>query len=318
MLDKYSKMNIIIVPLYGLKSHILGLLNEPTYMYDDAAKTVKKAFSILRAFTPEEPTLSVLEIIKKVGMPKATVHRLVKTLVQMRLLEKDHVKGKYKVGPELYILGSLYLGTMDVLKAAQPVVKRVNELTEEAVIIGIVDSVDMTVLMKEEALHALRYAHPVGTSIPAHASATGKALLSVLTEEEIERRFPSENLRHVTVRTINTKAELKRDLENIRKNGVSIDVEGSVLGVVGIAAVIHDSNGDAVAAISIPTPISRLNSRKIEKLGQLAKRAAGLISYRLGYQDSEAPARDVDELSEWWEKNKDNNVMFERALPGEI
>jgi len=279
--------------------------------------SVTKAISILKSFTPSNCELGVSEIARLVGFPKSTIHRLLVTLTEAGLLEQSRVLGKYKVGPDLYILGSQYLKSTDILKAAEPVVKKLNDITEEAVIVGIVKSVDMTVIMKEEAKHALRYTNPVGTSVLAHASATGKALLSELTEEEIDKRFPSENLRQVTARTISTKTELKKDLENIRKTGVSIDIEGTALGVVGIASVIREPNGKAAAAISIPTPLVRLDPSKIEKMGRLVKLGASLISYRMGYQDSDTLIHNVDELREWWEQNKENSRVLERALSGE-
>lgn len=279
--------------------------------------SVVKALSILKCFTPQNLELGVSEIARLVSLPKSTVHRLLVELTESKLLEQTRIAGKYKVGPELYILGSLYLSTTDILKAAEPVVKKLNEITEEAVIIGILETVSMTVIMKEEARHSLRYTNPVGTTILAHVSATGKALLSQLTEEEIDKRFPSENLQQITTYTIGTKTELKQDLENIRKTGIAIDIQGTVLGVVGIASVIRTANGNAVAAISIPTPLTRVDPSKIEKMGRLVKLGASLISYRLGYRDSDTPVRDVEELHEWWEQNQKNNSVYERALSGE-
>jgi len=284
---------------------------------NDKSSSVIKAISILKNFTPSEPELGVSEIARRVGLTKPTTHRLLVILTRTKLLEKNINNRKYKIGPELYILGSQYLNNTDVLKAAQPVVKKINEITEEAVSIGILDSANMIIIMKEEALHALRYARPVGTSIPAYASATGKVLLSELTEKEIDELFPSENLRQVTPRTMSTKTELKKDLKNIRKTGISIDVEGTALGVMGIASIIREPNRKAVAAMSIPTPLTRLNPSKIEKLSELVKLGAGLVSYRLGYNGSDTPVRDVQELREWWEQNKENNSVLERALSGE-
>ena len=268
--------------------------------------SVIKAISILKSFTSSEPELGVTEIARRTGLTKPTTHRLLVILTRNKLIEKNINNKKYKIGPELYIWGSQYLSNTDVFKAAQPVVKQINVITEEAVSIGILDSANMIIIMKEEALHGLRYAHPVGTSIPAHASATGKALLSELTEKEIDELLPYNNLRKITSRTISNKATLKKELENIRKTGISIDIEGTSLGVVGIASVIRESNGKAVAAISIPTPLARLNPPKIEKIGRLAKLGASLISYRLGYKDKDTPIYDLDELTEWWGQKKGN------------
>ena len=275
---------------------------------DKLANPVIRVISVLDCFSRFEPELSAADIRRKTGISKATLHRILTTLTNRRLLEKNQKTGMYKIGPELYTLGSLYLGTTDVLKAAEPVIKELNDLTGEAVNISIFDRGYVTLILKEEAKSVFRFAVRIGTIIPAYASSMGKALLSELTDEEIDSLYPEEKLRPLTTKTIATKTELKRELEQIRKTGVSFSDGGTYEGLFGVASVVRDASGKGIAAMSIALPIFKVNETTSDRLATLIRMGAKLISYRLGYNDAVNSIRDIQEIRSWWEQNKPSST----------
>jgi len=272
------------------------------------ANPVIRVISVLDCFSRFEPELSAADIRRKTGISKATLHRILITLTDRRLLEKNQKTGMYKIGPELYTLGSLYLSTTDVLKAAEPVIKELNDLTGEAVNISIFDKGYVTLILKEEAKSVFRFAVRIGTIIPAYASSMGKALLSELTDEEIDSLYPEEKLRPLTTKTIATKTELKRELEQIRKTGVSFSDGGTYEGLFGVASVVRDASGEGIAAMSIALPIFKVNETTSDRLATLIRMGASLISYRLGYHGMVNPVRDIQEIRSWWEQNKPSST----------
>lgn len=267
-------------------------------------KCISRAVSVLESFTTSELELTATDICRKLRMPRTTVNRMLLSLTQNRLLERNKKTGKYTISPGLYRLGSLYLGSTDITKAAEPVIKTVNELTSEAVSVGIFDKGNMILLMKEESKHAFRLTTHIGTIMPAYATAIGKAFLSELSEAEIDGIIPEERLRPITKKTIATKTELKLELEQIRKTGIAINREGGYEGVESIAHIIRNADGKAVAAMSIPVPIFRMNEPNRKRLSTLLRMGSSLVSYRLGYQDMNNPVRDIEEIRSWWEQNK--------------
>ena len=72
-------------------------------------KSIVKAASVLKSFTPDELELSPAEIALQVKIPTPTAYRILATLAHLKLLQQDPKTGKYSVGPSLYMLGSLYL-----------------------------------------------------------------------------------------------------------------------------------------------------------------------------------------------------------------
>jgi len=215
----------------------------------------------------------------------------------------------YKIGPSLYALGSLYLNTTDIFNAADPVIKTLNELAGETVTVGIFNIGNVVLVMKEESKHEFRLTVHIGTIRPAYATALGKALMSRMPEAEIDRVFPEERLKPVTSKTIATKTELKRELEQIRKTGIAINREGGYEGVESLAHIILNASGKAVAAMSIPVPIFRMDEIYRKRLSTLLRMGSTLISYRLGYKNMNNPVLDIEEIRSWWEQNGPDSTL---------
>lgn len=274
---------------------------------DNAYKPINsllKAALILKSFTLHEPELSAAAISRRVGIPKMTTHRILATLTKAGLLERNSETAKYRIGPELYTLGSLYLHTTDLIIAARPVIKTLNELTSENINLSIFDKGSVVLVMKEEAMYAFRYDRHIGSILPASASAMGKTFLSELTETELDSTYPAEELQPLTEKAIATKAELKLELEQIRRTGISFDREECNEGVVGIGSIIRGVNSRAVAAMSIGLPVFRIRQNTIDRFATLVRLGASLISYRLGYRDAVHPVRDIGEIRSWWEQSQ--------------
>jgi len=217
----------------------------------NSIRLVSRVISILKSFSPNEPELGVTEIASRTGIHKATTHRILISLAQGGLLERNSRTSKYRIGPATYIMGSLYLSTTDIQTAAETVIQELNELTGEAVSMSILDRGNVILMITKESKYAFRLHVHIGSILPAHASAMGKVLLSELAEAEIDRLFPEEILRPITKKTVATKTDLKLMLEQIRKTGISFDREGSYEGSEGIASAIRDASGKAVAAVAI-------------------------------------------------------------------
>ena len=268
-------------------------------------KSLHKAVLILKCFTPQEIELTGAEICRKVGWHKATVYRFLTVMSELGMLEKNKTNNKYRIGPLLFTFGNLYLSTTDILIAADTVVGKLNELTNEAVSVALLDKGYVTLVMRREASsHPFRWAVHQGSIFPAYASALGRALLSELADNEIDKLYPSEKLEKITPKTITSRDKLKEILKQVRKDGIAHSKEQSVEGVEAVASVIRDASGRAIAAMSIQLPVLRMNKEIRQALGKLVRMGSNLISYRLGYQNLENSINDVEELNLWWNQNK--------------
>ena len=122
-------------------------------------------------------------------------------------------------------MGSLYLSATDLSKAAKSVVETLNKLTGETISVGILNQGHVIMVLTQQALHHHRATLHVGSFLPAYTSAAGKALLSELSDSEIDDLFPDETLKPMAKKTIVSKTELKKELAQIRTHGISLDME---------------------------------------------------------------------------------------------
>ena len=264
---------------------------------------IDRAASILSCFTPEKVELSAAEISREAGIPNTTVHRILAAFTQNGLLERNAGNGKYTIGPEMFILGNLYLQEKDLIKVAEPVTGVLNELTRENINVVVLHQGSVLRLIREESQHTVVANIHVGSVYRAYSSAVGRALISELTEAEIDSLHPEEKLEKITNKTISTKTELKLLLKQIRETGISFSSEGTFEGVDGFGALIRGAGGKAIAALGIALPTYRMNPQKYELFASLVKMGASLISYRLGHKDRVNPISSIEEICSWWTQN---------------
>jgi IclR family KDG regulon transcriptional repressor len=281
-----------------------------------SSRSTFRVVSVLNCFTPEKLELSAYEISRMTRIPMTTTYRILADLAKGRLLERDPNSGKYKIGVDLYFLGSLYLNTQDYLKIAGPVIKTLNDLTGEAVFVGVFEKGNVVHVLKEESKHAFRFADTIGTIVPAYAIAMGKAFLCELDEAEIDSLYTDENLKPLTEKTIKTKTELKLELEQVKKTGVAFNREESYEGVWAIAALLRQADGKPIAALSFGVPVFRINQDTVDCLATLVKMGASLISFRLGYLDTSNTIRDLEDIRTWWNKQSADSVSSTQTVRG--
>jgi len=268
-------------------------------------KSLDKAIAVLKCFTPVTPELKTIEVAKKIGIHRVTAHRLLETLSKANLLHKDTNRGVYTIGPELYVLGSIYIENNDIYRSASPVVKKINELTGEVVAINVLDGRgDIMLLMREERQIGFHWGSHVSSTYPAYATAGGKALLSELNEEEIDNLYPEERLKPIAAKTISTKTKLKSELIKIRETGLAFTTEEYLDGIESVGSVIRDATGKAVASLIIALPIIGESKMKRLQLDKLAKLGASLISYHLGNMRGEPVVKNIDGMIDLWKQHE--------------
>ena len=271
-------------------------------------KSLIKAISVMKCFDPNNSEMGVSNVAQRVGLSRPTANRILSTLVYGGLLEQNGATGKYMIGSGLFSLGNLFLISRDIVKVAEPVVKELNELAGEVVNVHIRDKGYSTIVLREESKHTFRFAYHVGSVFPAYAVSAGKALLSELTDAEIDSLYPNERLMPLTPKTVTTRTELKKELEQVRKTGVAFNREQAREGVESIASVIRDASGMAVAAMSIAAPVFMMNQVKRKKLTTIVRLGTSLMSYQLGYRDAVNPVSSIEEIRAWWKQNQKDST----------
>ena len=143
-------------------------------------------------------------------------------------------------------------------------------------------------LEKVDGTHALRVSYELGETYPLHAGATGKAILAHLGADERQAVIHDVGLPRFTGTTITSAAELKKELDKIRKLGYAESHGETVEGTHGIAAPIFSPSGRIVGSIGVSVPKLRAEEENRQRLIRLVVDAAKRITEGLATQEARA------------------------------
>jgi DNA-binding IclR family transcriptional regulator len=245
-------------------------------------QSIERAAAILRLLSGRTRRLGVVDLAGELGLPKGTVHGLLRTLQHVGFVEQDEETGKYQLGAALLHMGSSYLDGNELRTRALNWSDSLAARTNESVRIGTLHEGQVLIVhhvfRPDDSLQSL----DVGALLPAHASALGKILLAhhAYAAAELARQ----GLESFTPATITDPEALERELERVRKRGWAADIGELVNGEVSCAAPILDRRGVTVGAMGVSGPPDRLLAARQPRgdLVAFVREAARAVSRELG------------------------------------
>ena len=244
-------------------------------------ESVDKAL-VLLLLLRERRVLTVSDAGRELGVAASTAHRLLAMLQYRGFVAQDPATKAYALGPILAELGLAAVRGMDIRTEARPVMERLVAEVGETAHLGVLRGTEVLFLESVESNRALRVADRTGMTLPAHASAVGKALLAGLPTEQIPILYPDPELPAFRPNTITCRDDLERALALVRERGYATNADESEAGVSGVAAPIRDSTGRVRAALTVSAPTSRLTEEQVAAIAPATVRAAEEIGARLG------------------------------------
>ncbi|CAL9544939.1 IclR family transcriptional regulator [Streptomyces sp. enrichment culture] len=249
---------------------------------------VTRALDILELFLDGDGTLSAPDIVRRLQLPRTTVHELVTTLAARKyLVPVPGEPGRYRLGVRPYQLGSRYAEHLDLAAEGRQVARAIAETCDETVHVAILEDTDVIYIAKVDSTHAVRMVSAAGRRLPAHCTSVGKMLLASLPEQELAARIPDDaELTAMTPDSITDPAELREALAAIRARGVAVENRESNPDVSCVAAPVRDRTGQVVAALSVSVPMIRWSGERQAELERLAVKGAADLSERLGHRSA--------------------------------
>lgn len=247
-------------------------------------KSIKSSTEILNYFTHDAPELGVTEASKRIDLSKSAVSRILSTLNQARLVRKDPVSKKYRLGPKVLELADIFLMGMKWREVSIPHLKELRNKTGETVAIFILDGDHRVCLEIYQSSHELRSVLNIGGRYPLHAGAAGKILLAYLPEEERRKILAQAGMPKITPNTITDLKDLEKQLTRIRKQGFAVSHQETTDFLSAISAPIKDYSGKVIAAVYVGGPSVRFTNHNIMKFKQLLLATTENISREIGYE----------------------------------
>ena len=240
---------------------------------------VLRATRILELMASHNGPVTSSEISRETGLAKSSVSNLLATLQTAGMARQ--VSRGWVLGFRMLELGQSVLTSTDLVSEFCRRVNLLPTLREETALIAVLDGLDVLYLARHNGNQPVRLATDIGRRLPAVVTSLGKAMLASLEEDEMSARLEGVlEMPRLTTHSYRTKAELLRDLADIRVRGYSIDDQQNTSGVTCF--------GVAIAGLRQPTAVSstmisyratpQLRDRLILDLRSLARQLAGVAT----------------------------------------
>ncbi len=243
-------------------------------------RSVRRAISALEHIS-EAGELGVSELGRRLGVHKATASRLVATLAERGLLERDPATEKFRLGFGLIRLAGAAMAELEIVRVARPLLEELADRTRETVNLGVLSGDSVVYVDQVSGSRSVVSVNWVGRRTPLHCTSNGKVLLAWM--EPARRRGLLRHLQAFTDRTITDPGLLEEQLEQVRRRGYAQTLEELEEGLNAVAAPIRQADGTLVAALSVSGPAFRLRPIDLPRVARHTMEIADAISRRLGY-----------------------------------
>ncbi|MRR35372.1 IclR family transcriptional regulator [bacterium] len=245
-------------------------------------QSIKRASDIMAQFIEEKKPLGITEFSKRLGLPKTTIAGIVSTLEAIGYLEKDPFTGRYRLGLQIFQLGMKYATNMDLVTMSRAWMERLCFQFREAVNVGMLVGDKVTIVMRIEPENRYMVFPQAGSVIPVHSTCIGKILYAFMEESRRETILADYSFERLTESTISSGKDFRKELEQVRKTGVSFDNQESIVGLSGIGGPIYNHTGIVVAGFAVTGNPDTIASRR-QDIIDAVKLTTREVSSQLGY-----------------------------------
>ncbi len=239
------------------------------------------AVAVLRCFSRQEPLLGVTEIADRVGLHKSTVSRILATLEQEEMVERDELSRRYRLGLGIIAVAGPLLADLEERRVAYPLLRQLTKRTSETSALMVWNGRESLCVEQIASPQQIKHTTPLGTRYHDAMSASVQIFLAEEPEDRVRSLLHSDTIRHTGLDNTGIEAYLKR-LAAVRTSGIAVNYGESSIDEVGVAAPVRDHRGDVVAAVLIPAPRFRVSDETLKSLSEACARTARLVTTRLG------------------------------------
>jgi len=228
--------------------------------------TVGKALEVLDQIAALGRPVRFGEVLAGSAYPKATLYRLLQTLLSQRMLSYDPDRQTYAPGLRLVRLAHAAWAQSSLGPVARAHVDRLSADVGETVHLAQLDHAQVLYVDKRNATVPVQMYSQAGKVGPAYCTGVGKVLLAYLDDTELDRVLAQQSFYRFTAQTLTTPDGLRAELERIRARGFGFDREEHEPGIICVAVPILSDTNRAMGALSVTGSTDRTTLDTLETL----------------------------------------------------
>jgi DNA-binding IclR family transcriptional regulator len=235
---------------------------------------IYKCFAILELLAKSKTSPSISEIARQLDLNKSTVCNTIHSLVDLGVMEFQP-DGKFVFGPRFYVLGNMAGQRSELLQIARPYLTAINEHTKLSAFLGIRSNLNTVLIDKVDSALEIKVSSEIGMQMPPLAGAGIKAMLSQLSDPEIDAILSQSELTPFTPNSIVNKADYKQEIIGAGRAGIAFDREEYIEGLIAIAIPVQTYGNSIQAAIwvvglkrQMPENLMLQHAQYLKKIGE--------------------------------------------------
>lgn len=230
---------------------------------DEFVQSLARGLSVIRAFSADQPELTLSEVARNTGLSRAAARRFLLTLESLGYIEST---GRlFRLRLPVLDLGYAYLSSLDLADIAQIHLKTLSEELQESCSASILDDGDIVHIARAASDRLMAVRIDLGRRIPAYATAMGRTLLANLSDEALDAYFAAYERPAMNTNTATSEGQLRKTLADVRRRGYSMVDQELEIGIRSIAVPVRDPSGDVVAAINTSAHTSRVSVAQLRQ-----------------------------------------------------
>jgi IclR family transcriptional regulator, pca regulon regulatory protein len=227
----------------------------------DFVNALARGLAVITSFGEHAEQQTLSEVAVKTRLTRGTARRFLLTLEALGYVRSD---GKsFRLAPKTLNLGYVYLSSLPLWKAAQPIMKDLVEELNESCSLGVLDDHDIVYIARLPPKHLSFIPVNLGTRMPAHANAMGQVLLAQFDSQELDHYFRNAKLEKITRYTPTSELAIRRALARVAKDGFALSDQHLQLGLRSIAVPVPVRSGRPEVAMNVSAEDHRVSKRDL-------------------------------------------------------
>ncbi len=226
-------------------------------------------------------------LAKRIGIPRSSCYQLLEVLKNQGFAIHFENEKRWGLGLAAWELGSAYRRHEPLERLAKPVVTQlVADLSQKTPVVGhlgVLDGSDVLYLLEQRPARSLKLVTDVGVRLPAHLTASGRAMLARLDQKQLSASFRGRELAARTGLGPKNLAELKKLLAVEKEQGFALEVDEVTMGYASVGVAIVDHLDHPIAGLAITLQSRELEKLQLSQLAQVLIASANDLSRKFGH-----------------------------------
>lgn len=247
------------------------------------APAADRVLDVLGFLGRQNGPVAAAVIARELDLPRSSVYQFLDALKRRGLVVHFPEDRRYGLGIGAFELSSAYVRQEPITRLGSPVLAALADRLGESTHLAVLHGRDVLYLVEERAAHRPTLISDVGVRLPAHLTATGRAMLAAMPAAHVRALYSEDReLERRTETGPRMYRELRALLGEVRELGYGFEEGDVTTGISSVAIGVPDHEGWPQAAIATSFPGDPLDRRSRRELADRIRPYADELRRRLG------------------------------------